>query len=234
MNQNSKETTGAFVGAAQVVVGHPFDTAKVMMQNRKIGFGQLPAFKLSTYYRGLSLPLCLNSVVNSVFFSVEHQTYNWLQSHHSRWISANNHLISGFTAGIIGSAIICPADNYKCKKQLKSTMSFRMYRGLHGTMLREGPCIMLYFQAYFFLRPYRNMDYPYFSNFLAGALTGLVSWSLYPLDTVKTRVQTTEMGLYKALITPGLWNGFRIAWTRAFFVNGCGFMVYEHLIDPRL
>ena len=221
---------GGCVGAAQVLIGHPFDTAKIMMQHGNHGFNNLPQFKISTYYRGLSSPLIMNSLVNAIFFKVESQSHIWLHTNYPQYVSSSNHLFSGSAAGLVGSLIICPSDNFKNKRQLRSTLPFRFYRGLHGTFIREGCNIGLYFQSYFWLRKYRHPDHLIVSNFVAGGLSGIASWSLYPLDTIKTRLQTTNMGLIKAVTTPGLWRGVQLAWIRAFIVNGVGFSIYELLL----
>ena len=51
---------GLCAGMAQVSVGHPFDTIKVLIQNNKRWYG-LP---LKSYYRGWRFPMTSASIFN--------------------------------------------------------------------------------------------------------------------------------------------------------------------------
>ena len=44
---------GLFVGIAEVSIGHPFDTTKILIQNNRPWWG----LSLSKYYRGWRFPL---------------------------------------------------------------------------------------------------------------------------------------------------------------------------------
>ena len=48
------------VGISQIVIGHPFDTAKVLIQNKKRWLG-LP---IKDYYRGFRFPLISVTLFN--------------------------------------------------------------------------------------------------------------------------------------------------------------------------
>ena len=58
------------VGLTEVSIGHPFDTAKVLIQNKKKWFG-LP---VGHYYRGWRFPLCCSCIFNCTVFPVYERT----------------------------------------------------------------------------------------------------------------------------------------------------------------
>ena len=62
--------SGFFAGLAQIIVGHPFDTTKVLIQNKHKWFG-LP---LSSYYKGYKLPLINATIINCSIFPIYEYT----------------------------------------------------------------------------------------------------------------------------------------------------------------
>ena len=56
------------------------------------------------------------------------------------------------------------------------------------------------------------------------------SWLLtYPLDTIKTRIQSNSSKSFNRFIIMGnLFKGLNICLIRAFFVNSVGFYTYEY------
>ena len=66
-----KEVVASFcVGIVQVIIGHPFDTTKVLIQNNLKWFG-LP---LRNYYRGFQFPFTSGIVYNCTIFPVYEYT----------------------------------------------------------------------------------------------------------------------------------------------------------------
>ena len=64
---------------------------------------------------------------------------------------------------------------------------------------------------------------------ISGGVAGALSWLFtYPIDTVKTRVQS-NISIKKAIMLKNYWNGISIALSRAFIVNGVGFYVAENV-----
>ena len=51
--EDKTNITGTAMGVSQIIVGHPFDTIKVLMQNKQKWFG-LP---IKNYYNGWRYPL---------------------------------------------------------------------------------------------------------------------------------------------------------------------------------
>ena len=63
------------VGLTEVSIGHPFDTAKVLIQNKKSWWG-LP---INNYYRGWKFPLCCSCMFNCTVFPTV--SYTHLRAH---------------------------------------------------------------------------------------------------------------------------------------------------------
>lgn len=237
--EHTEELAGAGVGSTQVLAGHPFDTAKSHLQRNL----QLPS-KFLHYYRGIGLPFAFNSIVNSIFFGVETRWHRY----------TNNHFISGMVAGTMGSLVVCPVDNYKFKYQLGNSvpvvaatnasnasvecfsikdLPYRPFRGLVATISRESFGIGIYFSVYnafkLYYQPPTDTKAIIYAG-LTGGVAGILSWTTFPLDTIKTRVQTTpNLSMLAACRAGDLLHGLNIAMYRAFIINGAGFMTYEYL-----
>jgi solute carrier family 25 carnitine/acylcarnitine transporter 20/29 len=99
----------------------------------------------------------------------------------------------------------------------------------------------VYFGVYdFFMRYFRKKgEVSKVGSFISGGLAGAATWVvMYPVDYVKTRVQSDslEKPQYKNSIDCFLkeskkgyrvvYNGFSIMVFRAFLVNGVGFLVF--------
>ena len=61
--------------------------------------------------------------------------------------------------------------------------------------------------------------------FLAGGIAGSASWLItYPLDTIKTRIQTNNDTFISAMQKKQLFKGLGFTLLRGFIVNGAGFL----------
>ena len=226
---------GAASGLTQVIVGHPFDTMKVWLQTPqynmesasrtiKIGTLTIPYARL---YNGVTAPLVSNSIVNSVFLESP-----------TRYEYTDNWLVSGAIAGAMGSLVSNPFDVWKINRQIytkessntnvKSLLKFPMYRGLGYSIARESPAMALYFHIYHKLKDEHNI-----SPLFAGAATGLFGWIVtYPVDVIKTRIQSNSANSLKQALSQGnLWKGIIPVLIRAPIVNGASFWVYNYLLE---
>ena len=75
------------VGISETLIGHPFNTAKVLIQNKKPWLG-LP---LKHYYRGVKYPLMSGTFFNMLVFPIKERSYQY----------TNSYFLSGILAGII-------------------------------------------------------------------------------------------------------------------------------------
>jgi len=207
-------TIGTCVGLVQTFVGHPLDTIKTNYQNNskyKIKFNKL--------YNGLRYPMISTVITNSLLFHFNGNLEKKI----------NNSFVSGFATGIICAPIINSFEVYKVQNQINTPkiMKFNYLTnlGLSATFVRESIGTSLYFGTYNKLREYR------ISPFLSGGLAGTISWLItYPIDVIKTRIQSKEFSTYlNAIKKGGLTNGLFVCLCRSFLVNSLSFSVYDYL-----
>ena len=98
---------GICAGIAQVAIGHPFDTIKVRIQNKKLHFSRL--------YAGWQYPLVSSVLVNGMLFPTYEHFNNKL-----------NAFWSGFISGAIVTPVVFVFDTYKINRQMynKPRLSF--------------------------------------------------------------------------------------------------------------
>ena len=205
---------GLVSGTSQILSGHPLDTLKVNLQNNTL---QKFNINYKNLYKGISYPLITNSMLVSVQFGV----YDNLRK------LGYNDYISSSSAGVITGLITSPIDRFKIKKQILSKNIYNNpFKGLSLTLSREIPANIIYFNSYNY---FRNND---FSILTSGGLAGFFSWLItYPIDAIKTRIQSDKFKNIKSAIQKGgLFKGIIPCLTRALIVNSIGFYVYETII----
>ena len=218
--ENIKEYfKGFFVGSTQTLVGHPFDTIKTKLQtNHKINFWKL--------HRGALFPLLSSSITNSIMFG----SYDYFNK------NKNNNFTSGFLSGLLISPIVTPVDKLKIEFQInpdiniKSIKYSNIYKGMYITCLRESLSTGVYFSTYHFFRKSEYIKGN--TNILfAGGISGIFSWLFtYPIDVIKTRIQSGECrNFYESYKCGNLFKGLQICLLRSFIVNSIGFFIYEKI-----
>lgn len=204
---------GTTSGIAQTIVGHPLDTIKTWAQNRGGGIHQ-PAFTFSNLWKGVQYPLIQSPIICGVSFGLYENMFQY----------TNNAVVSAGTSGFLRSFAVAPLEYYKIQKQQQIVPQFRQcFRHVHAVILKEIPSACVYFPSYRFLK-HHDVSVP-----LAGGVAGILAWgSIYPLDTIKTRLQSgSTSSIRHALTMGGLWNGIKPCLMRAFITNSIGFYVYE-------
>jgi hypothetical protein len=217
---------GNIIGISQTLVGHPFDSVKIRMQN-SAGKSTVDLFKRSLM-SGAKFPLMSNCIINSLTFG----NYNSLVS-----VTGNELAASGIT-GMINGIVLNHFDYYKTNRQWvesaqrESSLFFKKYNtiGFRYSVLSETISIPIYFGSYHYLK--RDCEW---SSFMSGGIAGMASWAIiYPLDTMKTRKHLSpDMGL-KELMKGNLLKGLHVTLIRAFIVNGCIFGLYDLLHNDTL
>ena len=119
----------------------------------------------------------------------------------------------GSFAGLVQAVVICPTEHVKCRLQTGSIYkgpvdatrailaghSVRgLFRGWYATIWREVPAFGVYFAFYDYSRElivsaadHAESSSQWAASALAGGSTGALTWALiYPMDVVKTRIQT--------------------------------------------
>jgi len=131
-----------------------------------------------------------------------------------------------------------------------------LYRGWWVTAWREVPAFGLYFATYDTIKANINRHlttteeslgesddfnhvHRWAASALAGGISGCTTWAIiYPLDVIKTRIQTSSLDRKFSMVTVGkdlvakhgwriLFRGLGVTLVRAFPVNGIIFPVYE-------
>ena len=199
------------VGISQVAVGHPFDTAKVLIQNNKKWLGLPP----SRYYYGWQFPMGSSLVLNCTLFPIYESTIKY----------TNNHFISGGLGGFIAAPMMFSFDYSKIKRQTDQIVRPKdiIYsKGLPITVFRQTAAMGVYFSTY---KYFKNNNYPIF---ISGGIAGLANWTFsYPFDVIKSRQISQQISFQNALEMGSLWRGYSICAVRALLVNAVNFSVYE-------
>jgi hypothetical protein len=187
--------TGSISGIAQTMTGHGFDTLKVMKQSN------MPLdFKITRLYSGITFPLISNPVIIGSQFYCYH-----------------NH--SSLLSGIVAGLMIGPIDYFKIQKQINKNYKYKLQKplGINISIMRECVSMPIYFNTYYYLKEKTD------NSFLSGGTAGVLSWLIsYPIDTIKTRIQTGYT--FKQSIAKGNYmKGLPLCLARGFIVNATGF-----------
>ena len=206
---------GCLSGFATTLLGFPLDTMKTFQQEK----GTLPK-TVRQCYSGIRFPLLQNTVFNALFF----YKYESLKKEYK-----DNLLLCNFYMAMYNSIIICPMDKFKIMNQQQIPYPITLknillsYKDFGIVCARKVPGTLLYFSSYQYFSTCQ------YSPFIAGGMAGVLSWlGTYPIDTIKTRIQTNpDMTVHQALAKGNLWKGISLCLGRAFFVNAFHFYMYE-------
>tara|TARA_Y100000816_G_C26036674_1_gene542796 strand:- start:276 stop:926 length:651 start_codon:yes stop_codon:yes gene_type:complete len=203
----------AGAGLAQVAIGHPFDTIKVNIQNKK----NWKVLKPRQLYRGAKYPLVSSTFFNCTVFP----TYEKTKKH------TNSRVFSGFLSGLLVTPVVFFFDTATVLRQTGQKVKLRNIINGYGkwpTLTRECIAMSVYFSSYDYLKT-QNIN-----PLLCGSMAGVVNWSLtYPIDVVRNRQMAQNIGLIAAVKQKNFWKGFNICLTRAVVVNAGIFGTYEYI-----
>tara|TARA_B100000963_G_scaffold155233_1_gene135075 strand:+ start:17431 stop:18084 length:654 start_codon:yes stop_codon:yes gene_type:complete len=200
-----------FVGISQIVIGHPFDTIKVLIQNKKKWKG-LPIKK---YYKGWRYPLTESLIFNMTVFPINERVYKYTNSY--------------FASGLISGTCVFPSaylfNFYKINKQVKCEPKLQNLLGFKGgvpLLCREMLAMSVYFGSY------HKAKENGINTLLSGGIAGGINWTLtYPLDVLMSRQIAQQISIKQAFNQKNLWKGYPVCLTRAILVNSVNFYVYE-------
>lgn len=131
-------TAGTVGGAAQLIVGHPFDTIKVKLQSQPAPLpGQPPKYSGAMdavrqtvaaegprgLYKGMGAPLATVAAFNAVLFTVRGQTEAFLRPESGAPLTVNQQVVCGAVAGVAVSFLACPTELIKCRLQAQSALA---------------------------------------------------------------------------------------------------------------
>jgi len=221
--------SGGLSGIAQILVGYPLDTMKVLKQNNiKINM------KNSLNYNGVKYPLQLSIISNSIVFGISNtlNKYNIYQYSTNKKINNNiNMFINGYVAGIVSSPFVYIYDIKKTNVQtnnnnkLKDFMIKSKFNGLFMTIMRESIGFGTYFCVYDLLKN----EYKYNTE-ISGGLAGVTNWTItYAIDVIKNRQLSNNISIIEAYKMKNMFSGYKYCLLRAFIVNSLIFSVYEKI-----
>ena len=203
--------TGTVMGISQILIGHPFDTVKILIQNKQKWYG----IPIKSYYNGWRYPLFFSSIFYCTTFPLVEKTYPY----------TNNYWLSGFLSGSLLFPMGFIYNIGKIKQQTLQNLSFSTFyktRGVYSTFLKESISMSFYFGTY------HEMKNKKFHPLISGGMAGLASWSFtYPLDVIRTRQIAQNISIIDALKEGKMWDGYKICAFRAVLLNGVNFWVYE-------
>lgn len=224
------------IASFSVLVTHPLDTMKT---NKQISTEQFQHQKKSIYtviktqYRGIGYALLNGMITNGLLFG----TFSMIQTNFGT-NSFNTGLLTGIPLGMISNPFeLLKIQRQNTSKLIRITDFSRkeFCRGMEFTLLREIIGSSIYFGSYEVLKTQmseRNINTS-ISTFVAGGSAGLLSWVFsYPIDVVKTRVQSNFKKSYiEAIKEKNLWSGFRYCAIRSIIGNGITFTLYENILN---
>lgn len=194
----------AFInGSIQTIIGHPLDTLKTWKQSKTS-----INLNLKSLYRGVSYPFLTNSFVNHIQFNLMDYPFGDIKL---------NYLATGLFSGLF----LTPIEYLKIRRQNKLKINFP--KGYGSTLGREMIGCSVYFWC---LRNFNKTGIN--SDFIKGGVAGSLSWVFcYPLDTVKTKIQSDI--LLKDAIKGPYYKGFSYCLARGFIANALGYYCYVKL-----
>jgi hypothetical protein len=205
--------SAAMVGINQTVIGLPFDSIKVWVQNNKRVWSR----PLSNYYRGALPEFCAGVTANCLVFPIHSYTLPY----------TGNSFISGIIAGAIVSPVVYTFRFCKIYQQMNNKLSINSFitnkgRGYLTSLCRESLGMSMYFGTYHYMR---KQELPIF---ISGAFAGLFNWgSSFPIDTITSRQIAQKISIQDAIRIGTLYRVYNICLLRSMIVNGCSFLVYE-------
>ena len=200
---------------AQVGIGHPFDTAKVFIQNNK----SLRTLTPRGFYRGYRYPLFADIIYNCTAFPI----YNRSQKY------TNSRYLSGFLAGVSISPLVFLFDTGKILQQTGQDVSLTKIikrNGKLATFCRESIAMTFYFSTYEYFKD------QYYHPMIAGAVAGITNWTItYPIDVIRSRQIAQDITIRSAFNQGNFWKGYSLCATRALLVNAGIFYTYENVYN---
>ena len=142
---------GCAAGVCSTVVGHPFDTIKVRLQQGIGGSGPLSCAMYTVrregaggLFKGLASPMLTVPLVNAVVFGVYGHARSVLQARHpDQPLSGSEACAAGAWAGLVNTVVITPVELLKCRLQVAGDhpsgagAELRALREEMGKVLRE-------------------------------------------------------------------------------------------------
>jgi len=198
-------------GVAQMVVGHPIDTIKTLIQNKS----PWKSMTLKGYYRGYQAPFVLSLGFNGIIFPAHDYFYRKTRSH----------ALSGGVSGAVVAPMVYASEVLKIAQQTGMKDKYKAFRTMNGfgsMFARETIALSIYFSSFHFFK-----DNGY-NSFVSGGASGFLNWGLtYPFDVIKTRQIAQGISIKEAIKQGEFHRGLGYTLLRAVLVNSCIFHTYD-------
>ncbi|TGZ84185.1 mitochondrial carrier [Ascodesmis nigricans] len=249
---------GYISGATGILLGSPLDIIKVRLQHSLPSSSTSPTFPTAlSLIRGSAAPILGYGALNGLLFASYTRSLSLLPGSTS---SNPSYFTAGIVSGIATFIVSAPSETIKCRAQILNVSSWEVVKALGVRGVFTGGMVTLVRDAVgygFYFKSYEEMRARGVGVLLAGGIAGCVSWaSIYPLDVVKTRVQTVVEGelrgggerraLLERSRRGGAWEcakrayleegmgvffrGLGVCMARAFLVNAVQWAVYEYVM----
>jgi solute carrier family 25 carnitine/acylcarnitine transporter 20/29 len=205
-------------GLGRAFVSHPFDNVRIQMQSYNNSLYKATSLiyrnhGISGFYRGIT-PFAFGNVF---LFSIYNNSWKYYKK-------KNGSFIAGAIGGLYGSIISNTMEYYRFKLiNTRPISSKLLYKSYPITTIRD----MIGWGSFYYTldksREYIKAPEP-FQSIIVGTLSGLALWtSMYPIDTIKTRIQNNINPSIKDVIKNvsfrKLWSGYSVCILRAIPVN---------------
>lgn len=250
---------GYLSGAIGIIIGNPLDVLKVRLQSSPstppptlphTTTPRPPTPLLKTFLTGTAAPLLGYGALNALLFVSYNRSLALLSPDPTTPAPLGHVFLAGCLSGLATFSLSTPTELIKCRAQLSPAHhsswhvardTFRakgvrgFYRGGAVTAWRDAVGYGFYFWGYEGVRRAGLGGEGGVGVLVAGGVAGVVTWgSVFPLDVVKTRVQTRGGGTWGVVGevwreggVRGFWRGFGVCSARAFVVNAVQWGVYE-------
>lgn len=228
----------------------PLPTATLPYLTSPTHLPRPPVPLLKTFLTGTAAPLLGYGALNALLFVSYNRSLLLLSPDPSTPPPLTHVFLAGTLSGLATFSLSTPTELIKCRAQLSSSRrsswhvareTFRaegvrgFYKGGAVTAWRDAVGYGFYFWGYEGVRRMGLGGEGGMGVFVAGGVAGVVTWgSVFPVDVVKTRVQTTGKGVREVVREVwreggwrGFWRGFGVCSARAFVVNAVQWGVYE-------
>lgn len=196
---------GAGYGAVSVIVGQPLDSVKTMMQSRhgfeKSGFVNAVSTLWKTeglhgFYRGAVPMLIGGSLLRSAQFGVYDASIRTIRAQCNTPNGVERRfgldwqvICAGFCGGVGRSVVEAPFEFIKVRRQIGEPWKFiDLYKGCSATTIRNGFLFSFFATYNDLMKTY--LPFQLHPFFLGGFSASLAWLSIWPLDVVKSRIQS--------------------------------------------
>jgi len=206
------------IGTCGLIVGHPLDTVKALIQTRNQHKNILSSATIlikqtngTGFFRGLTIPFFTYGGFNAALFGIYGSVLKTLENAlETKEASLLNVFIAGTISGTLLTVPANPMEVIRIKLQTYPKNEFKsvqdcvrkiiktdgylgFFKGVNTSLLRDSSSYGIYFLSFEYLRRMgrdNELDNQIFVDLVCGGCAGSLSWAMImPLDVIKSRIQ---------------------------------------------